>query len=56
MTLITDKTTEESLFKHDFKRFPKFLEYFKTTDIWKAMEATVENSPWHREALSIMVY
>lgn len=31
-------------------RFDEFFTNFKKTDLWKAMVATVENSPWHREA------
>lgn len=30
--------------------FIKFYEFFKTSDLWKNMEAVSENSPWHREA------
>lgn len=33
-----------------FEKFKKFHEEFKDTDLWAAMERTVENSPWHREA------
>lgn len=32
------------------KRFDQFFAQFKTTALWKNMELTVENSPWHREA------
>jgi len=31
-------------------KFAKFHEDFKATKLWKDMEATCENSPWHREA------
>lgn len=30
--------------------FDKFLQAFRFSDEWAAMEATVENSRWHREA------
>lgn len=30
--------------------FKKFHEEFKATKLWSNMEATCENSPWHREA------
>lgn len=30
--------------------FEKFFADFRTTDLWKAMVNTRENSPWHREA------
>lgn len=32
------------------KQFDHFLTKFKTTEHWKRMQNTVENSPWHREA------
>lgn len=31
-------------------QFEKFLAEFKASKLWQAMEATVEDSPWHREA------
>jgi len=31
-------------------KFAKFHEEFKATKLWTNMEATCENSPWHREA------
>lgn len=50
MTSKSLETTSKSTFKYDFKRFSKFLDNFKNTNFWKSMEATVEDSPWHREA------
>lgn len=32
------------------RRFESFFAKFKQTDLWANMKATVENSPWHREA------
>lgn len=32
------------------QRFERFFEKFKTSTQWREMTATVENSPWHREA------
>ena len=31
-------------------KFQKFLDEFKVTKLWTDMEATCENSPWHRES------
>ena len=31
-------------------KFQKFLDEFRATKLWSDMEATCENSPWHREA------
>lgn len=44
------ETTSKSIVKYDYTRFPNFLDNFKKTNFWKAMQDTVENSPWHREA------
>jgi predicted kinase len=30
--------------------FDDYLDHFKTTNLWAAMQRTVEASPWHREA------
>lgn len=35
---------------YTLKEFDSFLEKFKGTEHWQRMSATVENSPWHREA------
>lgn len=48
--MTTNETTLKNELLHDFTRFPNFLENFMKSEIWKKMEATVENSPWHREA------
>lgn len=32
------------------EKFKAFHKLFKTTKLWQDMEATCENSPWHREA------
>lgn len=50
MTLETTETTRELTIKYDFPRFSKFLDNFQQSEIWKSMESTVEDSPWHREA------
>ena len=50
MTSKSKETTREFFSEYDLTRFPKFLESFKQSEFWKSMEATVEASPWHREA------
>lgn len=37
-------------FDYDLDRLQTFIANFKSTDMWKRMLTTVEDSPWHREA------
>lgn len=49
MRVENEETTSKSIVKYDYTRFPKFFSEFKRSEYWKSMEATVEDSPWHRE-------
>jgi predicted kinase len=40
---------EEIVNEYNLSDFQIFVDNFKATNIWKNMQATVENSPWHRE-------
>lgn len=50
MSSTTKEVSREFAVEYDLTRFPKFLESFQQSEFWKSMEATVEDSPWHREA------
>ena len=41
---------EEIINEYNLSEFQNFVDRFKQTNIWKTMESTIENSPWHREA------
>lgn len=46
----TEETTVKSSSEYDLTRLQTIVDNFKLTKTWEVMKATVENSPWHREA------
>lgn len=49
-TLRSSSQSEKYRQKYSIVDFQSFLNNFMQSEFWKAMESTVENSPWHREA------
>jgi predicted kinase len=47
--LSTQESTVKPHVEYDLTRLHELIDNFKLTNVWKVMENTVENSPWHRE-------
>ena len=50
MTIHSQEISVKTQGKYNVEDFQIFLHKFMQSDFWKSMEATIEDSPWHREA------